>query len=276
MTEVLAAGLPWEGSLGDAGLWLALLALLAVGVGAGIVDATTGGGGMLQIPALFALAGPGAGAVAPIMALNKVSAAVGNAVSFTRFRRTEGVASPDRRTTAVALGAGLPGVIAGVWLASRLDTDQFTPLLVASLVVVLAYVLLIQPRVRVPERAGAPTAGVLAGMAGGVIVLGFYDGLLGPATGSILILVMQFVLGAGLRTGLATAKLVQLLFNLTGAISYALVAMPALAAVVALSAGNAVGGWLGTRIVARIDDRVLRLLVAAGVAGAIVLTVTTH
>ena len=31
-----------------------------------------------------------------------------------------------------------------------------------------------------------------------------------------------------------------------------------------------------TKIVARIDDRVLRLLVAAGVAGAIVLTVTTR
>lgn len=269
----MASGLPWDGSLGEPTLWIALLVLLAIGTAAGIVDATTGGGGMIQIPALFAFAGPQASAVAPIMALNKVSAAVGNAVSFNKFRQTEGVASPDARTTVAALAGGLPGVIAGVWLASRLNTDQFTPLLVASLAVVLAYVLFFQPRIKVPPRTGAPTAGLLAGLACGTLLLGFYDGLLGPATGSILILIMQFVLGAGLRAGLATAKLVQLLFNFTAAVAYALVAMPALVAVVALSLGNAVGGWLGTKIVARIDDRVLRLLVAAGVAGSIALTV---
>lgn len=273
MVDVMASGLPWEASLGEPTLWVALLILLLIGTAAGIVDATTGGGGMIQIPALFAFAGPNASAVAPIMALNKVSAAVGNAVSFSRFRQTEGVASPDTRTALAALGGGLPGVLIGVWLASRMNTDQFTPLLVASLAVVLAYVLFIQPRIKVAPRTGAPTAGLLGGLACGTLLLGFYDGLLGPATGSMLILVMQFVLGAGLRAGLATAKLVQFLFNLTAAIAYAFIAMPALGAVVALSAGNAIGGWVGTKIVARIDDRVLRLLVAVGVAGSIALTV---
>ena len=264
------AVLPWEGALSDPGVLTALAILLAIGIAAGIVDATTGGGGMVQIPALFALTGPAVVAIAPIMALNKVSAAAGNAVSFVRFRASPDVASPDGRTMAVALGAGLPGAVTGVWLATKLDTEQFTPLLVAALVVVLGYVLFIQPRVRVPERSGPPKGTTLVALG-----LGFYDGLLGPATGSILILVMQWVLGSGLRTGLATAKVVQLLFNFTGAVAYALVALPSLAAVVVLAAGNMAGGWLGSRLVIVMSDSLLRILVALGVAGAIALTVLT-
>lgn len=58
MIDVMASGLPWDASLGEPTLWVALLILLLIGTAAGIVDATTGGGGMIQIPALFAFAGP--------------------------------------------------------------------------------------------------------------------------------------------------------------------------------------------------------------------------
>lgn len=267
--------LPWEGSVAQPEVLIALAVLLAIGIAAGIVDATTGGGGMIQIPALFALAGPNAMAVAPIMALNKVSAATGNVVSFWRFRASPEVSSPERNTLLVALVTGLPGVVAGVWLATKLDTEQFTPLLLAALAVVLLYVLFIQPRITIPQRTVAPGGRTLMLLGAVALGLGFYDGLLGPATGSILILVMQWVLGSGLRAGLATAKSVQLLFNLIGAVAYTVAALPSLAAVIALAGGNAIGGALGSTLVMRMSDRLLRLLVGCGVAGAMVMTLVT-
>ena len=119
----------------DTDLWV----LLLVGLAAGIADATTGGGGMLQIPALFALAGPGA--VAPVMAVNKASAAVGNVVSYVRFARLPDVARPDRRTVAVSLVTAVPMVCLGAWLAGQMDTSQLRPYLVGALLVVLVQII---------------------------------------------------------------------------------------------------------------------------------------
>ena len=246
----------------DTDLWV----LLLVGLAAGIADATTGGGSMLQIPALFALAGPGA--VAPVMAVNKASAAVGNVVSYVRFARLPDVARPDRRTVAVSLVTAVPMVCLGAWLAGQMDTSQFRPYLVGALLVVLVYVVAVQPRLT-PTRSRAATPLALAVL---TAALGFYDGFLGPATGSVLILVMQWYLGAQLRTGLASAKLVQLILNGTGALVFGLLAPPPLLPVLALAVGNAFGGWLGSGVVSRVDDRLLRLFLVVGVLGSVAWT----
>ncbi|MEJ6018626.1 sulfite exporter TauE/SafE family protein [Corynebacterium sp. H113] len=252
---------------------LGLVLLLLAGIGAGIADATTGGGGVVQIPILFSVA---SGApVAPTMALNKASAAAGNLVSYLRFRRAPGVAHLDTRAAAVACAVGIPLASAGVLLASRLSTAVFTPLIAITMVAVLFYIVAVQPRLVRKQQATieageAPSPNLIV-FALIVSAVAFYDGFLGPATGSFLILIIQYVLSVSLGRALATAKFIQLILNTTGAVAYWLISPPSLALVLLLALGNAVGGWFGSKWVVRFSDSTIRACLVVGVIASLVL-----
>ena len=83
----------------ETGTLLLWLALGAAAFGAGVVDAVIGGGGMVQLPALFALM-PGV-APPPLLGTNKLASAIG----------TTGAAIQYARSTATPWSAVIPCMI---------------------------------------------------------------------------------------------------------------------------------------------------------------------
>ena len=120
-----------------------VLLLLAAGF-AGWVDAVSGGGGLVQLPALL-IALPGASPAA-VLATNKLSSICGtSAAALTYHRRVR----PDLRTALPMAGFALVGSALGALLASQLPRSVFTPVVLVLLVAVAAFTALNQAFVAV-------------------------------------------------------------------------------------------------------------------------------
>lgn len=190
-----------------------LIILLVVALVAGLLDASVGSGGAVLLPALIGASPAGVSGSVPL-AVNKPIAVIGNLIAAHRYR------TPGRglgvKPLAVTCGSALAGVLCGVWIATLIDVRQLTWIAAAALSA-LVVTLLIRGLRRRPTIAGPmharPQAVPLA--VGGIAV---YDGMIGPATGGLLQLTFQRLLGRPAHECLALARLVQALLNLTAAI----------------------------------------------------------
>ena len=225
---------------------LTVLALLVLaGMFAGFVDAVVGGGGLVQLPALL-LGLPGAAPV-QILATNKLASICGTTVSSaTYYRRVR----PDPRTFLPLMLFAFIGSVAGALVASQVPRSAFEPIVLVALIVVGAYVVL-------KPRLGAETvlrfAGhhhTLAAMGTGVTI-GFYDGALGPGTGSFFVFALVGLLGYSFLQASAKAKLANFATNLAALCVF--VPQGAVLWKVGLLMGlaNLVGGYLGARTAVR-------------------------
>lgn len=230
---------------------LALLALAAVT--AGFVDAVVGGGGLVQLPALL-LALPGATPV-QVLATNKIAAVCGTAASSaTYYRRIR----PDPRTFLPLMALALAGAFAGALAASRIPREAFEPIVLVALVLVGGYVVL---RPRLGEGTELRFSGhrhLAAAMAVG-FVIGLYDGILGPGTGSFFVFALVGLLGYDFLQASAKARLANLATNL-GAL---LLFVPSGAVLwdvgLLMGACNLLGGYLGARTAVARGARFVRV-----------------
>ena len=174
---------------------LALLA--AVALLAGFVDAIAGGGGLLTIPAL-ALAG-----IDPVAALatNKLQSTFGSGAATLAFARAGHI---DLRAMAAPALASAAGSVAGVLLLSRLPHDFLALALPAALALVALYFLL-APRIGDADRAARwPARAFNLGI---VPLVGAYDGVFGPGTGSFFMIGFVALRGMGMIRATAHTKL---------------------------------------------------------------------
>jgi len=185
-------------------LLLGLLALFA-----GFVDAIVGGGGLIQLPALFGFYP----AVAPaqLLGTNKMAAIAGTAVAAGRYLRRVSLPWP---ALGPAIAAALACSFIGAQTVAWLPRDMVRPLVLVLLVAVAAHTLVRRDfgAVHAPRRG--PAAQRWLGFAAGA-VLGFYDGFFGPGTGAFLMFVFVRVFGWDLLTASAAARVVNVATNLT-------------------------------------------------------------
>ncbi|MES0873351.1 sulfite exporter TauE/SafE family protein [Sinimarinibacterium thermocellulolyticum] len=174
---------------------------------AGFIDAVVGGGGLIQIPALFVLL-PGV-QPATLLGTNKFASIWGTLSAAIQYLRRVPV---ERRailpTTATALLFGYLG--AGV--AASIPADAFRPLILLLSIGVLAYTLTKKDigALHAPRLSPRRTFGtaLLTGAA-----IGFYDGIFGPGTGSILVIAFVGLFGFSFLVASASAKLVNVVTN---------------------------------------------------------------
>ena len=239
-----------------------LLLCLAAGF-AGWVDAVSGGGGLVQIPALLILL-PGA-SPAQVLATNKLSSICGTSVSATTYYRR---VRPDLRTALPMAGIALVGAALGALCASVISVDVFRPLVLVLVVVVGAYVLL-HPGVGEEQslRWEGRRHHIAAGAGG--LGLGFYDGIFGPGTGSFLVILLVGLLGYSFLQASAKARIVNLATNLGALLIFAAQGAPLWRLGLLMGACNVAGSWLGAHTAIRRGSgfvRVVFLVVVAALA----------
>lgn len=228
---------------------------------AGLIDSVAGGGGLISIPAYLA-----AGLPAHLAAgTNKFSAMIGTSAATIRFFQGGRI----RLGCALAAAAlALPGSYLGTLAFNRIDEATVVRMMLIVIPIVAAIVLLrrgsfkssftLKPMLLLPVCA-------LIGL-----VIGFYDGLVGPGTGTFLILAFSFFAGMDAVTASGSAKVVNLASNIAscvtqlfaGNILFALAIPAALFGLLGNMAGAQLALRGGEKIVRRMLLIVLALLLA--------------
>lgn len=208
---------------------------------AGWVDAVVGGGGLIQLPALL-VGLPGA-SPAQILATNKLASICGTSTSaVTYYRRVR----PDLRTAIPLAVAALAGSSLGAVVATRIPKEAFNPIILVALVVVGAYTVLkpslgASTQLRFSGRHHLAAALVIGA------VVGFYDGALGPGTGSFFVFALVGLTGYAFLEASAKAKIANFATNLAALavfVPHGAVMWPI---GVVMGLANIAGGYIGAR-----------------------------
>ena len=243
MTDLLPDGLT--------GTTLALVLLAALG--AGWIDAVVGGGGLLQLPALLLVPG-----LSPVQALgtNKLASICGTTTSAVTYYRR---ASPDLRTALPMAALALGSSVAGASVAALLPAGVFKPVIVVALVAIALFTAL-RPslgEVTALRHSGRRHHGVAAAVGA---VIGFYDGVLGPGTGSFLVFAMVGLLGYDFLAASAKAKIVNVATNLGALLFFVPHGSVFWGLGLVLGAANMLGGYLGSRTATARGSRFIRVV----------------
>ena len=179
---------------------------------AGFVDSVAGGGGLISLPAYY-LAG-----LPPVMAAgtNKLSACLGTMAASGRFLLGHEV---NGRTALLAALGAFPGSWLGTAVLRHIPEQSIRIMMIAAIPLVAIVVLRKKNfggQRLTPERLDMPVSFLIG------LGVGFYDGLIGPGTGTFLILLFTTLMGMEAVMASGTAKLVNLTSNLASLISLAL------------------------------------------------------
>ena len=229
-----------------------VLVLCAFALLAGAVDAVVGGGGLVQLPALLVVL-PQAPVVA-LLGTNKLASIVGtSSAAVTYLRRT----TVDRRTAAVMAAAAFTGSAGGALVATRVSGDVLEPVVLVALVGVFASTLFRPSLGEVEKLRLSPRVQRAVAITGGAVI-GFYDGIAGPGTGSFLVFLLVGAVGLSFLHASATSKVVNTATNLAALLLFAWGGHVLWALGAAMAASNLLGAQIGARLAIRHGSRLVR------------------
>jgi uncharacterized protein len=226
----------------DISLTMVVVLCLAA-LAAGWIDAVVGGGGLLLLPVLL-LGLPAGTPAAHALGTNKAVAIVGTSGAAVTYARK----APVDVGVAVRIGlAALAGSSAGAFFAAGMSTDVLKPVIMVVLLGVAAFVILRPAFGTAPAIGPAGPRRVLAAIGLAGLGIGFYDGLIGPGTGTFLVLALTAVLHLDLVTASATAKIVNCCTNAGALAMFAWQGAVLWQLALPMAAFNLAGGMLGAR-----------------------------
>jgi uncharacterized membrane protein YfcA len=239
-------------------LWLCLFAFVA-----GFVDAIVGGGGLIQLPALFVFLPRELAASVPLVfGTNKLSSLCGTSVAVWQYSRR--VPIPWRSILPATIAAFIFSAL-GVRVLQSIHSDFLKPLTLVLLVAVAIYTYWRKSfgHVHAPKFL-ADRERLLAVLVGTVI--GFYDGFFGPGTGSFLIFIFIGLFGFNFLTASASAKAINCATNLAAVLIFAWHGDVLYHYALPMGACNVAGALLGTRLALLRGNRFVRVLFLCVVA----------
>ena len=215
--------------------------LFLTGAVAGCIDAIAGGGGLITIPVLLGLGLPPQAA----LGTNKLQATFGSFSAMTHFVRAGTVRLKDAVPGVVwtAIGA-----ILGSYTVQQIDPGFLKKAIPFLLLLILCYTIL-SPRLGAEEVKPRLPKGVFYALFG--LLLGFYDGFLGPGTGSFWVVSLMLGLGFEMRKGTGYTKVFNFVSNVVSLAVFIAGGHVLLWAGLVMGAGQAVGARVGARLVIR-------------------------
>lgn len=227
------------------GLGFEAVLVLCAAFAAGLIDSMVGGGGLIQLPALFG-AYPH---VAPptLLGTSKFAGIFGTASSVVRFASR--VAIPWRALAPLALLILLTA-LGGALTATRVPPDIFRPLVPILLLAVLIYLL------RRKDLGGEHVPQAFSGRRHlyGVLLIGaigFYDGFFGPGTGSFLMFVFIRLYGYDFLNAAASARVLNVAANAAALVYFGAAGYLIWQLGLGMALCNVAGALIGTRLALR-------------------------
>ena len=222
-----------------------LLILSVAAFFAGFVDSIAGGGGLIQLPALFVFLPPSIAANVPqVMGINKFSSICGTTVATIQYARK--VSFRWKILIPIAVSAYVFSLL-GANAVSVIDRQLIKPVILVLLAVVAVYTYtrkktLPEKALAIPERFLMPLAVIVFG------AIGFYDGFFGPGTGTFLLIAFVSFYGMTFLDGSAHAKAVNLATNIAAVGLFAWKGLIPYQYAIPMAAANIAGSFIGSRM----------------------------
>jgi uncharacterized membrane protein YfcA len=219
-----------------------LILLCIVAFLAGFTDAIAGGGGLIQTPAALVLLPQYP--LATVLGTLKIPSFSGTSIATTQF---------VRRVQVNWLLVGLMAItafmaaFAGSTLLTRVNNSFMKPLLLIMLIVVAIYTFTNKRFGDHTEKDHSVRQQIIYSLLIS-LVIGFYDGFIGPGAGSFLILSFVGMLGFDFLKASAHAKFVNLATNLGSILFFSISGKIIYSIALPMAACNALGGLLGARL----------------------------
>lgn len=209
---------------------------------AGFVDAIVGGGGLIQTPvALIVMPNI---SVASIIGTLKIPGFSGTSVATIQYLKKVKV---DWKLFGVMAIVSFVFAYIGSSLLNVMQNDFMKPVLFVVLVLLLLYTYIKkdfgQLQLATITNKQKYIYAVLI-----CVFIGFYDGFIGPGTGSLLIMAFVAILGFDFLQASTNAKLVNLATNIGSITLFALKGKIIWAIAIPMAVCNATGAWLGARL----------------------------
>lgn len=231
----------------DLEIWVYAV-LFCVGGIAGLVDAIAGGGGIITIPVLLNFGFP----VPLALGTNKLQATFGSTSAAVHYGRAGLI---DLRACFVGITATLVGAATGAAAVQQLDSallQTMVPWLLAGVVIYTV----IRPQTgehdhppRVPLNAFFIIFGLL---------LGFYDGFLGPGTGSFWTISLITLLGFNFLKATAVTKVMNATSNVAALALFIMGGSVDYTAGLVMGVGQLIGTRMGARLALNRGARFIR------------------
>lgn len=209
---------------------------------AGFMDAIVGGGGLLQMPTLLVLFPqlPFASIVGTI----KISSISGT--SFAAYKYAKEVVF-DWKFLLMMVAAAFAGAMLGSYSITFIDNKTIKPIVLFVLIAVAIYTYTNKSFGIQQEKEISKFTQLFVGLFFGFII-GFYDGLIGPGTGTFFILVFIAFLGKDFLHASANAKVLNVATNFASLLYLGSTGHIVFKYAIPMACFNVLGSFFGTRL----------------------------
>ncbi|MEG1658457.1 MAG: sulfite exporter TauE/SafE family protein [Oscillibacter sp.] len=210
---------------------------------AGFVDSVAGGGGLISLPAYLFVGIP----IHLASGTNKVINALGTGVAAGNYIRSGKV---DLRAAVWAAAGALAGAVVGARVAIWCSEELLRSCVLVALPIV-AVVMATRRDLGASARPRRPKRQEAVLSVGIGLVIGMYDGMIGPGTGTFMIMAFTMVLGMDLLTASGCAKVGNLASNIASAAVWIFSGNVLWPLVIPAAACCVLGNWFGARYAIR-------------------------
>lgn len=228
---------------------------------AGFIDSVVGGGGLVQVPAFFVLYPQLL--VPNVIGTNRLASAVGTSTAAWNYARS--VRIPWKTVLYAGVSAAVFSYL-GATVQSRLPSSVLKPIILVLIIAIAVYTYRkkdfgLKDDFRVPpERLGWWAAGIGA-------VLGFYNGFVGPGTGSLLVFGFVSVIGYSFLTSSAISKVVNVVADVSSLIFFLSNKYVLFHLALPMMVFNVAGSYVGSRMAVLRGNEFIRKIFLVVVAG---------
>jgi uncharacterized protein len=220
---------------------------------AGFIDAVVGGGGLIQVPLLFILF-PNL-SHSSIIGTNRLASFAGTVVAARSYLKK------IKTNTKAILFAGIFASIAsisGTFIMQKIDTNIFKPVLLV-IIILLALYTFFKKEIGQHENIKYNNTDFIKLFAVIGLVIGLYNGVIGPGTGTLLVFALVQFVGLNFLKASAYAKVINAIADGASLIAFIWQGVILYKIALPMMATNMIGAYIGSKMAIRNGNKFIRI-----------------
>lgn len=230
-----------------------LILLCFVSFFAGFVDAIVGGGGLIQTPAMLIILPQFP--IATLLGTTKIPSLSGTAFAAFKYSRKVKI---DWKLLVPIIFTAFCGAMLGAYCITLINSNSIKPVIFVLLIGIAIYTYSKKNFGLHQEKDLPFTRQLLIGLTFG-LVIGFYDGLIGPGTGTFFVLAFISFLGNDFIRSSANAKYANVGTNIAAIIYFAKTGHILYEFAIPMAVFNLCGSFLGIKLALLKGNKFIRI-----------------